>query len=634
MAEIIYHKEKLVFALFSLLLFLPALFSGGKDIKAQVVFFILLFPLAFFIWKMNDRVEVSAAKLTFALAAAFVLLAGISAIYSPQHYQALLGFFNLLACLTLALLIFNFADSPLKLKYFGYIILALGAVLSLIGIYDFVLSQNYQSLRLVSTFYSQIPFSEFLIYPFFIALCLLFLSRPAKKERNILIVLNILFGVTLFFTHCRGAGVSFALVLLFLVVFFKKEIINKKSLAFLAAIVIPGVFSIAVIMQVKSWQAHRDSAPAAVYNGPETIQENAVSARLLFWQRAWDIFKDRPLTGGGLASYPELHKQYLQPPFYYSADPHNLYLKILAELGIIAFLVFIGFIASFLRRFLTFANHLKKAGAFEKNKPSVISLAMMAGIVSALISNGVGFGWDFPADLIIFFFSLGLALKACAIYSGDVPGNPERKIGLIVFPGAAFLFFFAPIIFFADNNFQDYQYYLQEKDENNALAVLRQARQINPFNPQYSALLASFDLSSGRLDQAQAEISHALTWSDTSQNLLLQGRIYLAQNRPDLAQAKFKEAIEKYPSGLTAYTVLSVFYQDRNRFSEIPPLLAEVLPLYKKEYILSPLYIVLDKNSILNQISALYSINANAYAKLGNDGEAQIQLNAAAEYAQ
>jgi hypothetical protein len=116
---------------------------------------------------------------------------------------------------------------------------------------------------------------------------------------------------------------------------------------------------------------HRDSAPAAVYNGPETIQENAVSARLLFWQRAWDIFKDRPLTGGGLASYPELHKQYLQPPFYYSADPHNLYLKILAELGIIAFLVFIGFIASFLRRFLTFANHLKKP-RFEKNKPSVI----------------------------------------------------------------------------------------------------------------------------------------------------------------------------------------------------------------------------------------------------------------------
>jgi len=634
MAEIIYHKEKLVFALFSLLLFLPALFSGGKDIKAQVIFFILLFPLAFFVWKMNDRFEVSAAKLTFALAAAFVLLAGISAIYSPQHYQALLGFFNLLACLILALLVFNFADSPLKLKYFGYIILALGAVLSLIGIYDFVLSQNYQSLRLVSTFYSQIPFSEFLIYPFFIALCLLFLSRPAKKERNILIVLNILFGVTLFFTHCRGAGVSFALVLLFLVVFFKKEIINKKSLAFLAAIVIPGVFSIAVIMQVKSWQAHRDSAPAAVYNGPETIQENAVSARLLFWQRAWDIFKDRPLTGGGLASYPELHKQYLQPPFYYSADPHNLYLKILAELGIVAFLVFIGFIASFLRRFLTFTNHLRKTGVAGKDKSSVISLAIMAGIVSALIGNGVGFGWDFPADLIIFFFSLGLALKACAIYSGAVPANPERKIGLIVFPGAAFLFFFAPIIFFADNNFQDYQYYLQEKDENNALAVLRQARQINPFNPQYSALLASFDLSSGRLDQAQAEISHALTWSDTNPNLLLQGRIYLAQNRPDLAQAKFKEAIEKYPSGLAAYTVLSVFYQDRNRFSEIPPLLAEVLPLYKKEYILSPLYIASDKNSILNQISALYSINANAYAKLGNDGEAQIQLNAAAEYAQ
>lgn len=634
MVEIIYNKEKLVFALFSLLLFLPALLSGGKDIKAQAVFFILLLPLAFFIWKMNDKFEVSSAKLTFALAAMFVLLAGISVVYSPQHYQALLGFFNLLACLVLALLIFNFTDSPLKLKYFGYIILALGAILSLIGIYDFVLSQNYQSLRLVSTFYSQIPFSEFLIYPFFIALCLLFLSNPAKKERNILIALNILFGVTLFFTHCRGAGISFALVLSSLVVLFKKEIINKKSLAFLAAIVIPGVFSVAVIMQVKSWQAYRDSAPAAVYNGPETMQENAVSARLLFWQRAWDIFKDRPFTGGGLASYPELHKQYLQPPFYYSADPHNLYLKILAELGIIAFLVFIGFIASFLRRFSIFLGYLRKAGVSGKGKPSIISLAIMAGIVSALISNGVGFGWDFPADMIIFFFSLGLALKACAIYSAAVPDNQRSKANLVVFPGAAFLFFFAAVIFLADKNFQDYQYYLQEKDENNAFACLRQAHQINPLNPQYSALLASFDLSSGRLAQAQTEISHALTWSETSSNLLLQGQIYSAQNQPDLAQAKFKEAIEKYPFGLTACTALSIFYQNQSRFSEIPPLLDKILPFYKKEYILSPLYIAPDKKLVLNQLSFLHAINANAYAKLGNDEEAQIQLNAAAEYAQ
>jgi len=634
MVEIISNKEKLVFALFSLLLFLPALLSGGKDIKAQAIFYVLLLPLAFFIWKMNGKFQVFAAKLTFASAAVFVLLAGLSAIYSPQHYQALSGFFNLLACLIAAFLIFNFADSPLKIKYFGYIILALGALLSLIGVYDFVLSQNYQSLRLVSTFYSHIPFGEFLIYPFFIALCLLFLSRPAKKEKNILIALNILFGVTLFFTHCRGAWLSFVLVLFSLTILFKKEIVNKKSLAFLMAIIIPGILSIAVIMQAKSWQARRDSAPAAVYNGPETIRENAATARLLFWQRAWDIFKDRPLTGGGLASYAELHKQYLQPPFYYSADPHNFYLKVLAELGIVTFLVFIVFIAGFLRRFSTFLGHLRKTGIFDKDKTSAVSLGIMAGIVSALISNGVGFGWDFPANMIIFFLSLGLALKACAIYPAAVSANSERKIGLIIFPAAASLFFFGAVIFLADDNFQDYRYYLQEKDENNGIASLRQARQINPLNPQYSALLASFDLSSGRLVQAQTEISHALTWSDTNPNLLLQGQIYLAQNRPELAQAKFKEAIEKYPSGLAAYTALSVFYQNQNRFSEIPPLLAKILPLYKKEYILSPFYIASDKSLILNQISALHAINADAYRKLGNDEEARIQLNAAAEYAQ
>ena len=634
MVEIISNKEKLVFALFSLLLFLPALLSGGKDIKAQAIFYVLLLPLAFFIWKMNGKFQVFAAKLTFASAAVFVLLAGLSAIYSPQHYQALSGFFNLLACLIAAFLIFNFADSPLKIKYFGYIILALGALLSLIGVYDFVLSQNYQSLRLVSTFYSHIPFGEFLIYPFFIALCLLFLSRPAKKEKNILIALNILFGVTLFFTHCRGAWLSFVLVLFSLTILFKKEIVNKKSLAFLMAIIIPGILSIAVIMQAKSWQARRDSAPAAVYNGPETIRENAATARLLFWQRAWDIFKDRPLTGGGLASYPELHKQYLQPPFYYSADPHNLYLKILAELGIVGFFVFVGFIISFFVQFKRSLKNLRAAVSSNKNEFAAISIALMAGITGALISNGVGFGWNFLADMIIFFLALGLVLKACAIHARDNCPQTKLKLNFIVFFASAILFLCGIVSFISDNYYQNAQYYDQDGNRSEAVANLKQARQINPINPQYSSQLAHFHLAANQLAAAQQEISNAIAWADNSQNFLLQGRIFLAQNRPELAQSSFQKSIEKYPYNLGAYVQMANLYKNQNRFSEIPPLLAKVLPAYKKEYIFSPLYISADKKSVLNQISDLHAINADAYAKLGQDNESKIESQAAAEYAQ
>jgi hypothetical protein len=75
-------------------------------------------------------------------------------------------------------------------------------------------------------------------------------------------------------------------------------------------------------------------------------------------------------------------------------------------------------------------------------------------------------------------------------------------------------------------------------------------------------------------------------------------------------------------------------YKNQNRFSEIPPLLAKVLPAYKKEYIFSPLYISADKKSILNQISDLHAINADAYAKLGQDDESKTESQAAAEYAQ
>jgi tetratricopeptide (TPR) repeat protein len=236
--------------------------------------------------------------------------------------------------------------------------------------------------------------------------------------------------------------------------------------------------------------------------------------------------------------------------------------------------------------------------------------------------------------MIIFFLALGLALKACAIRARDNYSQTKLKLNFIVFSASAILFLCGIVSFISDNYYQNAQYYDQDGNRSEAVANLKQARQINPINPQYSSQLAHFHLAANQLAAAQQEISNAIAWADNSQNFLLQGRIFLAQNRPDLAQSSFQKSIEKYPYNLGAYAQMANLYKNQNRFSEIPPLLAKILPAYKKEYIFSPLYISADKKSILNQISDLHAINADAYAKLGQDDESKTESQAAAEYAQ
>jgi O-antigen ligase len=624
-------RQKFILLLFSAVIFILPFFEGGKTAAAELILFVLMPALTLFIWRQNGGFNLGGIKYPAIFLSLFLVASGLSIFYSPEKYLALKIFLDLLACGLLLFLSYNFIDSRQKINWFGWLAVALGAVLSLQGLYDFLMSQNFSYLRLVSTFYHHIPFGEFIAYPFLIAFSLLFFGNNSKKAQILLFCANILFFVALYFNHCRGAWISLAISFIVLALLFKKQILTKSSLKKFLIIILAGSAIIIGVCRIKSWQASQASV-AASYSGPETIAENAATARILFWQRAWDIFKDYPITGAGLASYPDLHKQYIQPPFYYSADPHNFYLKLLAENGIIAFLLFAAFIASVFQRFASSLKNLRTAAGLDN--AALISLAMIAGVVCGLLNNAVNFGWNYLANLVVFFFFIGVSLRACDIYNNQSAVNFQKSITPVFFSLSLILLVGGISIFVSDHYYRDAEYYSDNGDIENAVISLKSARQINPVNPQYSTQLAFFYLSSNSLSRAHNEISRALYWADNDRNFILQSRIYQAQNQSDLAVQSLRRALEKNPYNLAAYIDLATIYQNQSEFAEVNRLLSRVLPVYKKEYVLSPFYITSDKKLVLNQLSSLYAINANAYAKLGNDGEAQIQLNAAAEYAQ
>jgi O-antigen ligase len=87
-------------------------------------------------------------------------------------------------------------------------------------------------------------------------------------------------------------------------------------------------------------------AAAAIAVAPIRLRLGAFLAfhddpRLRLWRTALRIWRDRPLLGAGPGSFPHLFEQYKVPGHYMATGhPHNDFLKVLANAGVIGFAAF------------------------------------------------------------------------------------------------------------------------------------------------------------------------------------------------------------------------------------------------------------------------------------------------------
>ena len=90
--------------------------------------------------------------------------------------------------------------------------------------------------------------------------------------------------------------------------------------------------------------------PQEWYERIESIQtykqDGSVLGRFNAWHTAWNVAKDRPLTGGGFQMFtPELFAKYAPVPDAVH-DVHSIYFEVIGEHGFLAFFLFIWLIAS------------------------------------------------------------------------------------------------------------------------------------------------------------------------------------------------------------------------------------------------------------------------------------------------
>ncbi len=161
----------------------------------------------------------------------------------------------------------------------------------------------------------------------------LFKGTTSRLLKIICLVLLAMFVVSIVFTGSRGAFVGFIATLLYLLYKQKKLLIGLVILAVLSPL---------AIYLVSDQYVHRIESITDV----ETDQ--SIGIRLQLWRAAVDMIADYPIFGVGTGNFPNAYGSTYRAKgsasLYWS--PHNVFIQIVTELGLVGFTVYLLFIGS------------------------------------------------------------------------------------------------------------------------------------------------------------------------------------------------------------------------------------------------------------------------------------------------
>jgi O-antigen ligase len=146
----------------------------------------------------------------------------------------------------------------------------------------------------------------------------------------------------------------------------------------------------------------------------------SAATRIALWEVAWKNFREHPLTGTGGDTYQLVYEEYRYQLVYEEKapedlgkveHPHSMWMSLLSDTGVFAFLAF----AVFCVGCLALAFYSAFSGTRSRR-----SRALLAGSAAAftayLVSSSIDWHWYIPASTLPFF-----ALAAVA------SGTPRRR---------------------------------------------------------------------------------------------------------------------------------------------------------------------------------------------------------------
>jgi O-antigen ligase len=276
----------------------------------------------------------------------FIFLLSIDCFYSvaplKETLESLWGWRKILL-LPLGLVLFN--DALWKNK-FAYSLMIFVAIASLFCILFYLLELNIRGQEpgvLIRNHATQgMIFSVTL---FLMSVFLLFKKHIMSIRRLwILGLMLIILGVLVYMTPGRSGYLAFMAVTVYLgYLLFRAKLYKMLSVVFLLSSTL--LLSSPLVIErielgVKEMQ-HVD---------PANIESSSMGMRMVLWKHTIELIKDRPLLGFGTGGFEEAYSQKIKdnPKWEKNImhDPHNQFLKIWVEMGMLGLIVFLSMLAS------------------------------------------------------------------------------------------------------------------------------------------------------------------------------------------------------------------------------------------------------------------------------------------------
>ncbi len=220
---------------------------------------------------------------------------------------------------------------------------------------------------------------------------LLFFEKKGKWASAILVGF-VLSGLLL--TYSRGAMIVLGGQAALLFVYFLKRLdLKTVFLILLATIFACGLFFEANYFRSFSHDVV-DLEERATFDNSEGLTSK--QERIDFWRGAIELANEKPLFGWGPFSFRQAYNP-IQKTFLGNADhPHNIFLKIAAENGLIALGAFLAFLIT------VFATVLRRFPKLAKKKKDAVFILGVA-IAGGFAHNLIDYNLNFAANLLLLF---------------------------------------------------------------------------------------------------------------------------------------------------------------------------------------------------------------------------------------
>ncbi len=331
---------------------------------------------------------------------AFVLANAIAVITSVNFNSSIRPFFSkVLEYVFIFLIVVDTINTRKRIRNLLAVVIFSGFFISIdAGVQyfrgvDFLCGHPISGQRLTVSFGSSNDFGGWLVVLIFIILGLLLNRQPGKfmLRRLGLGILAFFLLFCLGLTYSRGAWLGF-LVGLIIIAGYKVIRLPKRA----------KVLSVLLIIVL---------AVGIFFLLPSTIKERIVSMgairdssliRLRFWQESLSIIEDFPIFGAGLNTYMAVSSRYSIPAGGGGkCYPHNAYLHMAAEIGLVGLCCFLWILTSWYRLVTQ---------ALRKDADPLL-LGLLAGISAFLVHSFFDTNLYSLRLAVLFWFMLGLSVS-------------------------------------------------------------------------------------------------------------------------------------------------------------------------------------------------------------------------------